>query len=269
MTKRQIYITYFVLALIVGLSVFFCLKYKWWGLLLPFAVLLSYKPMWRYLLALFKKKPETVKEQPITSNIIDSIKVLTLKDFITICIDQDLTVLGDGTHKQLQEAYGKILSEYYDVRADEQMRQRLKLARQIKDLELRKVIVALIADALKARYSIAAVNTLRTIYPMYKFTKETYLDDLYGVGNHEIGNGIKLERLIDQLNKMDLASGEERKMNSIQKHASFTQRLADINKNEGGASYDLKITVLEYAVLESRLDAHIESLKEQARKNKQ
>jgi len=211
----------------------------------------------------FHKRVKIAPGTPIPTNIITSIRVLLLKDFITCCVDNDLTPLGNGTPQELNAAYESILSQYYDVRKDEGVKAYIHLLREIKAIELHQALVKTISTIMQDRYSYSAAEALRAQYPAYKFIPETVADDLLKVSAAEIANTRKLKRLKKALEEREQAQNDDKTMSVADRHRGFIMRLMDINKIEG-CRYDDSITVMQYAVLESRLDDHIKNLIKQS-----
>jgi hypothetical protein len=114
---------------------------------------------------------------------------------------------------------------------------------------------------MQERYSYAGAKILNKHYPLFTFSRETYLKDLAAIGNLEIKSNIKIERLRKQLAALE--QSQQVKQTPEQIRIGFISRLADISKVES-IKYDTNMTVFEYAVMENRLIEHIENLQKQA-----
>jgi hypothetical protein len=199
--------------------------------------------------------------------IINTITTLKLKAFITCCIDNDLSVLGEGTPEELQAAFNEIISQYYEVKRDENVKQYLKLQKEKGQIELRKATIETISEAMQSRYVPSVCDILRKLYPAYAFTEQSYISDLKLVAIGEIATQRKYERIVKTIEDLDNKASDQN-LTAIEKHRNFIYRLMDINKVEG-VKYDMDMTVMEYAIAESRLNEHIENLKKQANNGRQ
>lgn len=266
--KRKLIYVVITLIVFLAASVFFWLGFNHWYLkALPIAIFALIELGARVRKAIIEIHSEpTIDQEPEAvepSDLITSISTLLLKDFITVCVDNDLSVLGRGTDKQRQNAFEGIISQYYEVRKDEGIITYLKLMRQKGVLELRKVVVEINADILKDRYSIEAAKHLNRLYPIYKFSKETYLKDLEMVGKSEIRNGIELDRIEKQLAARAEKEGSDTTMTPLQKRASFEFKIAEIEKLEGVGKDLYNKPLMSYAIYENRLQAEYEHRQKQ------
>lgn len=269
-----------VLALIISIIVGHYLN-NWIGyLVVPFGIVaieyclqsVRYKTFYPPLVAwIGKRKPITTEaieqpqNEPIKSNLITSIAVLKLKDFITCCVDNDLSVLGEGSEDERKEAFTDLLSQYYEAKGDTEIKEYLQVVSQIKAIELHRELINTIAMVMRERYSQAGAEALRNLYKQfgYQFTEESLEEDLEKVRRGEISNDVTYKRLLKDLEKLDKAKTKSKDLTHVQKLSNFRQRIFDINKVEHG-SYDDQMSVLDFAILEARLIEHIETLKDQA-----
>jgi hypothetical protein len=210
--------------------------------------------------AWWKREPVKHPEEevkPETPNVITSIADLLLKDFIRCCVYRDLSVLGTGTEEELQQAFTNLLSQYYEVKNDERVKYEVKLRKDIATLELRKYRVDVLSSILMDRYSEAAAEGLRLLYPLYEFTEETLAHDLGMVGKAEISKELEHNRVCKKLDSLYTQKQIGKKESPEKKYRNFISRLMDINKVEG-VRYDMQtITVMEYAIAEARLMDHV------------
>jgi hypothetical protein len=204
------------------------------------------------------------EETPVNTSLITSISVLILRDFITCCVDGNLSVLGIGTPNEQQAAFTSILSQYYEAKNDPSMSSYIKIIREIKAMELHRGLVNALCTVMRERYSYEAAKVMRELYPKYLFSKQNYIADMEMVAKSEIKNNIKYDRLVVQLKKHEQSQVSSEKVTNEQKHRNFITDLMDINKIEG-VKYDINtMTVLEYAIAQGRKHDYIENLKEQA-----
>lgn len=199
--------------------------------------------------------------------LLTSISEWLVKGLIECCFYDNYQSVGTGTEEEIQSVYANLISQYHQAVKNEQVGNYIKLVKEIKLIELRWAILANVAEIMTERYCESGAIALRTYYPAYQFTPESFKDDLDMVSKSEIANQIKYERLQAQLAKLDGSQKTESALTPVQRHANFLSRLAEINKYEGTRYKVDETTVLELAVLENRLNDYIETLQEQAQKN--
>lgn len=209
------------------------------------------------------EQPEPPAEQA-ESNICTDISKIILKNFISACVDGDLSALGTGTEDELKRAFNTILSNYYAARKDDSIKLFVELTGKIKALELHMFMVSTLVSVMEDRYSHKCAEILKGIYKQFAFTPESYIEDLEKVKVGEIAHTVTRDRLKKQLEMLDEANKSDKKMTKQEQHESMISNLMDINKIEG-VRYDVNVmTVLEYAVAENRKADYIKQLKEQA-----
>ena len=281
--KRKIIVVVVCMVVFVTLSVFFWLRFNMWFCLLPGAVvLLAWHALQcrkamrvkgvKWLIRLKKLKwfarkvqlPVAFGPEPKVASVVTSIADLLLKDFITCCVYHDLSVLGTGTADELNGEFTNLLSQYYEVKNDERVKYEVKLRKDIATLELRKHRVDVLSSILKERYSVAAADGLRVLYPNYEITEQTLAHDLGMIGKGEISKELEHNRACNKLESLYAQKQNDKKESPEKQYRNFISRLMDINKVEG-VRYNMQtITVMEYAIAEARLADHVANLKEQA-----
>lgn len=195
-----------------------------------------------------KESTESIKPY----NGITSISVLTLRQFIQCICYGNLSVLGEGTPEQLQDAFNDLLSQYYEAKKDEGAKQRVECVAKMKEIEMHAFLLNSLNEILQERYSEAACEILRKLYPKYQFSYESLANDLKTVKTLEIKNAITYDRYKKALDEM----GGNGKAATEQ---DLIKTLLSISKFQG-ASYNQEMTVMEFAVAQNMIMEHIEDL---------
>ncbi len=270
-TRQQAFIFIGLIAFWV-ISIVLLLRFKHWIITsvlisLPFDIeyaLRCYKAKKVLIPQFGEKQPKEEAKQP-EANIITSISDLTVKQFIQCYAYGKYSVLGIGTDEQLKDGWGVLFSQYHEARKDDSLINYLKLIKQIKILELHRYLITTICAIMKQRYSQSAADVLRSKYPAYKFSKESFEKDLKMVEAAEISNKLKYENLLKQLKIREDANGGK-ELSPEEKEQDIIDSLIDIRKHEN-VNYDQNImTVMEFARCQHRILKHIEQLKLEANK---
>jgi hypothetical protein len=283
-TLKTKYVYAIVLALaFIGLFLLFGFYFHNWIIkFLPEILLLSFeygtrcRQAGKVLLPAFKlptfKRQQAAQAAPIHAPICTDISKIKIRTFIACSIDEDLTALGNGTERELSNAYNRIISDYFQARGDEAMKREIKLSAELLALEFRSESIKTNIELIHLNYNEVAADLLRYHYKHYKLTPETYIEDCRKIMQEEIRCKIQADRIRDRLQKI----AEDRKptieLSRTQKMQSFTEELMSIRKFENiSMSVDSMIndmSILELATSYKRLSAHIEALNEQVRKNR-
>jgi len=190
-----------------------------------------------------------------TSNIIQSIKDLTLEQFITCAVDNDLTVLGQGTPQQLHLAWIKLQGQYYNARGDEKYIRYIAIAAEMAAISWRAVYIDYCLYALEKTYVDGVCKLLREDFPKFKFTPETYKTEIGYVRSIEKRNLLRYEELNHEYEQMQKVSGGRKSTRE-----DYVNLLLDINKSEG-ASYGTDVTVEIFALCLKRMEREYENIK--------
>jgi hypothetical protein len=217
------------------------------------------------IIAYFRRKRVVAPE--IKPKLIDNISKWYIKGLIDACFYDNYESIGKGTETELKAAFEHLLSQYHDQVKSEQLSAFIKLSGQIKAIETQWEIINILSGLLQVHYSEAAAATLNKLYPRFTFSRATIMEDLHKIGQGEIANKIKHERLCKELEKLSKQQETNDKYTPEQRHANFLNKLAEINKFEG-VKYDIHTTtVLELAVLENRLTDYIHHLEKEREKH--
>lgn len=194
--------------------------------------------------------------------VIDNIQNLKLRDFIQCACYDNYSVLGDGSEDELKNAWIKILSQYYDISEKKDVINYLNKVLDINTINYYSMLIKAISDRLDIFYDASAANLLKSNFPNYEFSKESYKDDLKHLEASRIPDIVRRDISIKEIEK------DQEKQNKIalpeQRHKNLIHMLFNINKAEGVA-YNLDMSVFEFAVGEARFDMYLKSLQRNGR----
>jgi hypothetical protein len=234
-------------------------------LCLPFAVEYAcrcYKAK-KVILPHFKKKPvETPEIKPV---LITSISSLTVSQFIQCYAYDNLNILGTGSHKQIKDCWNDLLGQYHAAIKNENMMQYIKLMRKRMAIELRKVIADKYCAMLKTMYSHHLAESLRKVFPKFKFEPDTVNKDLKNLQTSLIAEKIELDRINKELAGLNSANTKE--LTPEDKEAEIVDTLIEIRKHTGTNYDESTMTMLTYCRCLNRLYKHIENLQNQSQGN--
>lgn len=211
--------------------------------------------------------PDTCGEQSTTrtvsgsksSGIIQSIRDITLADFITCSVDGDYSVLGNGAPEELYAAWLKIVGEYQVIRGDEVIARNLEVVVKMQAIEFRQVYIDYLLYTLSLRYTTDIAELLREEHNRFAFTPETYLKDMKGVRSIEKRHLMEYDSLkaeLEQIEKKQIAQGKK-----AMQRTDYINLLFDISKQEG-VKYDETISMEKFAVLVRRIETYVKRIKE-------
>jgi hypothetical protein len=190
-----------------------------------------------------------------TSNILRSIKDITLDQFISCSVDGDLSVLGTGTPQELQLAWYNLQSQYYIVRGDDRYVRYVAISAEMSAISWRAIYIDYCLFALEKMYVKGVCDLLREDFPKFKFTTESYKIEMGYVRSMEKRNLLRMEELTHEYEQMQkLSSGHK------STREDYVNLLLDINKNEG-ASYNLSVSVEIFALCMKRLERDYQNIK--------
>ena len=192
-------------------------------------------------------------------DIIQSIKDITLADFIVCSVDADFSVLGKGTPEELYAAWLKIVGEYQFIRGDENISRHLEVVVKMQAIEFRQIYIDYLIYTLDLRYTDKIAELLREEHSRFQFTTETYLKDLKAVRTIEKRHLLEYDTLkaeLEQIEKQQAAQG-----NKKMERLDYINLLLDINKHEG-CKYDESISMEKFALCVKRLEQHVKRMKE-------
>ena len=225
-----------------------------------------------FLINKFKRKSiiATVTDTSEAKLRLSISTVLAKVLFIDCCVEQNYSVLGEGTPEMLADCFNDLLSQYYEVCKNADIDEEQKLRKKIALLELHLTTVSTMCSILKDRFSTSAINGLKNYYPNYQYTKETIASDLKSIGVAEIKKKIEYDLAVKQIEeKYDKRDkSQPKKQTVLSSYKALESKVMEFNAMDK-VTYNLNnMTVLQYALLENKYNLHIENLKEQQRKMK-
>jgi hypothetical protein len=250
-----------VLFWVLALAFLFNLEYWVWGIVFfiaPFAIEYGcrcYKAK-KVLLPHFDKK--VVEAPEITPVLITSISSLTVAQFIQCYAYDNLNILGTGSHKQIKDCWNDLLGQYHAAIKNENMVQYIKLMRKRMAIELRKVIADKYCAMLKTMYSHQLAESLRKVFPLFKFEAETVDKDLKNLQTSLIAEKIELDRINKELEGLN--SQNTKVLIGEEKEAEIVDTLIEIRKHTNTNYDESTMTMLTYCRCLNRLYKHIENL---------
>lgn len=287
--KQKLIGVWIFLLAFLALSVFFWLiTKKWYCVFIPticiyfieygcriYKLREYYPPLTYRLRKLFIKKTVQEAESGIATNqsaniLITSITNWFVPDMVECSFYGNYGSIGTGTPEQMQVAYNDLISQYYEVRKDEGMKDYIKLMSEMLILKNRIDNINFNVSVMRERYSHVAAAHMRKLYKQYDFTRESYLNDFSKVGNNLISLTVDYERICKQIAKLDEKRSKAATENKtpVQKHMEFLENIARLEDFKKIGIDISKWTVMYLAINENNLDKEYRRLQEQARKSK-
>lgn len=214
--------------------------------------------------------------EPEQLKLLSSIADWSVKDMIQCRGFKNYSSIGTGTPAQVRTAYLGLMLQFADARKDEKTVTYIKLMPKYLALELRICSLASFVEILRREYTadqisvlgddhISALNKsaakgIRIYYPKYEYVKETLAHDMGWIVTGEIATRRKRDEIVKEMESLDVGGGPDKEITGEQFYINIVSRIAEISKHQG-VRYDINMSVLEYAVHESRLSAYIEQLK--------
>lgn len=185
--------------------------------------------------------------------------------FLRCLCDDDLTALGHGTDEELKEAWLDIASQYYQAKdgALSDVREWI-LKREVVRLRTHLTLVHSCVDFLQREYNESIATSLRSMgYAFSPSDKDPdkYADKLQAVLNRSNSKQVRLQQVIDELDRM---SSESENMRPERKH--FEETLLYIEEMQR-VQYNMEeVTVAKYVALENKLIKKIEAENQKKRR---
>lgn len=211
----------------------------------------------------------TSTTEPVKAVMIERIDEINAKPFfIDCCIKRDYSAIGTGTPQELEDRYYLLLSSYYEVSKNETVKREVALYRRMLGIHMDRIRINTNAELLGGGFFQSSVDVLKGYYPGREITADTPADEkeqyIKWVLTGDIGRKIELEKCEAELSKISTPASETKQEQAIE---ALYSKVADFNSIEGGTSYKLaELSVMEFAILEARLKAHIERLDNQRNK---
>ena len=221
----------------------------------------------------FKKKRQVVAEnqqKPKVAFKISNISELTIKDFIQCkffgnyeCLKLHIAIYTDA---DIENHFYNLCQQYQEAKKDKNISEYAKLKGGIMAIEYGWAIVNIWANMLNERYSHPVADGLRKLYPQFKFSHESWRDDLVQVKDIEETKGrMKYDRLGSSLNKLESLNSVN--ISNKDQYSNFLSTIRDCSKLFG--TIDINTTYMDMmAVYEIGLQEEIKRLDEEIRKNK-
>ena len=183
-----------------------------------------------------------------------------LCDFITCQVEDNYSVLGDGTPEELQAAWLRLLSEFAEVSGDKRVGKECELRGKLEAITARATRIDLLLFSITILFTEECAEMLRDEYPDFKILPETIADEIVFIHNIEKRHKLEYDRMKLELENMQIK--EEGKRD----RQYFLGMMWDINKHEGGAGFtDTTMTAEYFAIGIGRIVKHNE---EQANKDR-
>ncbi len=273
-----------VLCLGVILSIFLLVVFRtWYAPLIPLvcAYLLEYclrlnqgrftPPLYQTIstYAKTKKRPAMPQITKVAFKI-NSSSQLMIADFIQCKFfgnyDSLKLHIAIYNNAELEQHFARLCQQYQEVKKDKNTSEYVKVKGGLASIEFGWQIVNIWAEMLNDRYSNGVAGGLRTFYPQFKFSEQSWRDDLAQVKIIEDTTGaIKHHRFETALAKLESTTSKD--ISNKEQYANFLAVIRDCRKLFG--SFDINTTSMdELAVYEIGLSEEIKRLEEQIKKQK-
>lgn len=197
--------------------------------------------------------------------IVSSCYLLTMDKFIDCLVEDKLQVLGNGTQEQLNKAWGNIVHEFSELRADKSATELLELQKEIFVLQNKIKIISLCVGVLWDTYNRDLANELKTMGFNVKLNwsnKAQYYKELNLVISKSKTFDVLARRKEKELLELIKKSGTDRYQRkdfvsintSLSKYMSF-----HVNNNQ--------ITVAEWCDMVNKYEEYIEIQQKQLNRN--
>lgn len=212
-------------------------------------------------------KQDTFGEKSDTKTSTDSAQYLTisladlpLTTFIAIsCYEKYELLSPTATKEQLQNCWARLMSEYYLAKEDKHSQKYLELVLTMRLIEYREIWVTFLCDSLTKLYSEKVADILRSEFRKFKFTIDSYLQDIQYVYNVERANKIKYDQCKKEYDALERS--REKVSDNVtpkQKEHGFHRSVIGIN-SVLKSNYDVNtMNTLTYALLVREAEKIIE-----------
>lgn len=192
--------------------------------------------------------------------LVSCIKDLPLKHFIACQVDGNYLVLGNGSELELQAAWMRLLSEFYVTSGNTQAARYVELVAGMEAIKFRAAYIDFLLASISECYTDEIAQRIRDEHPDFKFTRESYLQEITYVQNKEKRYKMEFDDLKAEFDKL-----EKSNTNKETKRLDYIEQLLDINKQEH-ATYTEEMSTETFALCIKRLEQHYKMLEEQAAK---
>ena len=154
--------------------------------------------------------------------------------------------------------WDKLQSEYYIVTGDRNATEFIRLVHGMEQIRYRAATIDLLILAIKQDYSEHIAEALRTYFPRFKFTEDTYLQEIEYAVNLEKNNKAVFDTYRQQLDMLqDKKKGEKTPQD---KYDGFRATMFQINKHAGYEAVKDESSTYDFAVAYRELNKYIEEL---------
>lgn len=152
----------------------------------------------------------------------------------------------------------KLLSEYYIVRQDKQASEFVRLVYGMEQIRYRAMSIDLLVATLREGYHKDVAEALRAYFPRFKFTEDSYIQEIEYAVNIEKNNKAVFDTYRQQLDLIqDKKKGDKTPQD---KYDGFRATMLQINKHAGYEAVKDDSNTYDFAVAYRELDKYIEEL---------
>ncbi|MEA5110368.1 hypothetical protein SDC9_36965 [bioreactor metagenome] len=222
----------------------------------------GFSALWQLMIRKRHNKP--------LSNLYTRCSSTPLDVFIDALVNKNLgrlVIYGKATHKQINDAWELLFTEYCEISGSPQYQGLVNLTREIGSLQSKLLSIRLCVKVLAYRYSARAVSTLRRFGYNYKFNlqdPEGYLRDIKAVMTKSKSVEIALDQSLVEYDKL-LKESDGKNLTEDY----FQKALVELSKFMGFRVNAREVTVSEYVAMIKRREREIQlSLNQNKRKEK-
>lgn len=199
-----------------------------------------------------KQTAQTANGSELLKSVL-SIKTIPLRDFV------NASCYGSEHIPN----WNDLLSQYYTAKGDNRAMNICMVVAEMKAIEYRAKLLDHICNSMTIGYDFDIAALLRVEFPMFAFTKDTYIEEMQHIVSIEKNNKVHYDMLAKQL--QDMQQDGEKETTPDERYKAFTKMRQAINKHVGHAEITLDSPTYDFAVAYGELEKYHE---EQSSKNK-
>lgn len=161
---------------------------------------------------------------------------------------------------QIKGAWHRLLSQYYEAKEDKYAAHYLKTVMELEAIKFRARWVDFICGCISELYTDGFAAILREEYQRFKFSKESYQQDLKGVYNIEKASKIKYDNLTAELTRIE-KNRDTTTRTPEQKEYAFYDSIIGINSVLKSSYRADELNTLQYARLMREAERQVEQSK--------
>lgn len=213
----------------------------------------GFSALWQLMIRKRHNKP--------LSNLYTRCSQTPLDVFIDALVNKNLgrlVIYGKATHRQINDAWELLFTEYCEISGSPQYQRLVNLSREIGGLQSKLLSIRLCVKVLGYRYSSRAISTLRRFGYNYKFNPqdpEGYLRDIKAVMTKSKSVEIALDQSLAEYDKL-LKESDGKNLTEDY----FQKALVELSKFMGFRVNAREVTVSEYVAMIKRREREIEYL---------